>query len=152
MKFFMQSFILSAVLLTSSIPGFSSEAFARDGKRKGGGMGKILKQLDLSEDQKEQLKTIRKDNKKMGKADKGKIKELWGQMKSKFGSDASESEVRALHEQIKNLKMEKMEKRFSRIMKIRTILTVEQRKKFQSLRDERKKGKRKGRHSDFGDE
>lgn len=97
-------------------------------------MKKIMAQLNLSEEQKTQLKEMRKENKKMPKANGKSMKEAREKMKEKFASNAPESELRALHEEISKLKAEKADKRFNRLMKMRNILTLEQRAKFQELR------------------
>lgn len=120
-------------------------SMAREGKDHGG-MKEIMKQLDLTDEQKEKLKSLREENKKMEKGDKGEIKELWKQMEEKFGTSASESELRTLHDKMKSLRTQKADNRFNRLMKIRNILTVEQRKKFQELRKKDHRGGR--RHHD----
>lgn len=130
-------FVLLSLFLINPQTSFAK----KEGK---GHMKEILSQLNLSDEQKEQLKAARKENKKLGKGQKEEIKKLWQQMKDKFGTAASESEMRSLHNKLMSLKSEKREKRFNRIMKIRNILNVEQRKKFQQLRMAKRKGKKHG--------
>jgi Spy/CpxP family protein refolding chaperone len=113
-----------------------SNSYSREGK---GEMRKILQQLDLSEEQRSQLKEVRKDRPKQGQGDRQKMKELRGLMKAKFASDASEADLRNLHTQLKTMKVEKQEKRFNSLMKIRNILTLEQRVRFQELKPKRKR-------------
>ncbi|MFT6630551.1 MAG: protein CpxP [Bacteriovoracaceae bacterium] len=140
--------ILSMILLGTLIAPTAFAEGRKGGKGEGKGFSKILKQLDLSDDQKVKLKELRKAKKSAGKSDHGELKKLREEMKSKFASSASESEIRALHNKIKTMRHAKGDERFSRVMEIRNILTVEQRKQFQSLQEERrgKKGKKKRDH------
>jgi Spy/CpxP family protein refolding chaperone len=127
--------ILSMILLGTLIAPatYANEKGEEMGKRKGGGFGKILKQLNLTDDQKAKLKEFRKANKGNGKIDHSELKKLREEMKSKFATSATESEIRGIQEKIKKLRHSKGDMRFSRVMGIRNILTVEQRKKFQEL-------------------
>ncbi len=117
------------------------------GKGKGGGEGKemarALKQLNLSEEQKKKLKEMRKANKEKKFESQGELKKLREEMKTKFASDAPESELKAIHAKIKSLRDQKAEARFQKMLTIRSVLTVEQRKKFQELQMGKRKGKKR---------
>jgi Spy/CpxP family protein refolding chaperone len=129
--------ILTAVLCLPTL----SMAKPKDGK--GGGFEKALKQLELSDAQKKQLKEMRAAHKE-NKFSQGKeLKKLREQMKTQFVSDAPEAELKAIHTKIKSLRDLKAETRFSKLLAIRKILTVEQRKKFQELQMKPKKAKRR---------
>lgn len=134
------------LVLLLSTAGLQSFAERSGGE---GRMGmKMLKELNLTDDQKEKIKAIRQKH----KGDKGerehygkKIKELKKQMKEKLGSSASSDEIKALRSEIKALKEKKKARRakkFDKMLEIREVLTVEQRKKFQELRQQRKKKRR----------
>ncbi|NQY99683.1 MAG: Spy/CpxP family protein refolding chaperone [Bdellovibrionales bacterium] len=108
-------------------------AYAQPGGKKGV-MRKVLKELNLSDEQKSSLKEMRKAN-------KGQMKELRQQkkaarleLKEAMGSDASESKLRALHTKLQELRKETATKRFENLLKIRKVLTPKQRKKFVELR------------------
>ncbi len=133
--------IMTIILFTTFITPF---AFAGKGMGKGGFM-KILKQLELTDEQKSKLKEIRKAHKEDKGSGKEEIIKLRESMKEKFVSNASEAELRTIHNQMKSFRSERNEKRFSKLMKIRNVLTPEQRKKFQELRMENRgnRGNRK---------
>lgn len=144
----MKSFAVLFLAVAFMAPNVWAESKEKGSRGEGrGGFGKILKQLELTDDQKEALKASRKAHKAENKDSKTnsreELKGLRNELKAKFASDASESELRSLHTKIKTLRSAKAEKRFGKMMNIRKILTVEQRKKFQELQGQRKGSKRK---------
>lgn len=143
--------LIIITLLSSLIVGQAYAFGGGKGGGKKGGFGKILKQLDLTEEQEAKLKTLRKAKKEDRGKNKGEMKELHEKMKAAFINGKNDSEVQALHTQIKAMKMEKMDKRFQHMMDIRSVLTPDQRKKFFELQHSmrgHKKGKRKGKDKD----
>ena len=94
------------------------------------GLMKKIKELDLSEEQKEKLKAI-KERKKASRAEKKanrqKIKAMKEQLQAEFKGTKSSSELRALHKEIKTLHTRLQEERFNTILEIREILTPDQR-------------------------
>lgn len=138
-KLMISSFLM--LLLTSHAYAFGG------GKQKGQhgerGFAKILKQLDLSDDQKQKLKEFRKEKKEDRKSHKGDMKAMHEKMKQAFISGKSEAELKTLHNEIKAQKIEKMDKRFEHMMKIRSVLTQEQRAKFFELQHSMR-GKHRG--------
>lgn len=107
------------------------------------GMMKVLQQLDLTAEQKEKLKELRKNRKDggHGKENVEEVRKLRQELKEKFASNASDSELRKINDKMKSLRSSKTDLRFERMMEVRAILTVEQRKKFQDLMEG--KGRRK---------
>ncbi len=130
--------LMTVVLL---VVGTASLAEA---KRRGGDFkDKIFKQLDLTEEQTkklDELKTNQKDNMKQLRENK---KSISTKFKEALASDASESELRDLHNQKMTLKKQIADARFEKMIAVRKILTPEQRTKFQDLMKEHR-GKRKG--------
>jgi len=109
----------------------SSESYSQmqDEKRKNGVMKKV-KELDLSEEQKKQLKAIKekkKARKETKKANRNKIKDLRLQLQAGFKSSKSSSELRSIHKQIKAIHTQLQEERFETLLEIREVLTPEQR-------------------------
>ena len=133
------SSIFSKSLIAICILSLSTSSFAQ-GKKRGGGKrkGKILKQLDLTSEQKDQFKKFRQENKTNRKAKREQIKSLRAEMKKSFQSDASESSLRTLHAKLKGLRSQMADSRFNKMLKIRSVLTPEQRTKFYQLRAEKK--------------
>jgi Spy/CpxP family protein refolding chaperone len=132
----------SKSLMAIFILTLSTSSFA-EGKRRGGAkrVGKILKQLELTQEQKEQFKKFRQETKTNRKSKREEIKSLRAEMKKSFQSDASESSLRSLHEKLKNLRSQMADFRFNKMIKIRSILTTEQRAKFNQLRAEQKQSR-----------
>lgn len=114
-------------------------------KGKGKGFGKIFKELGLSDEQKEKIKSFRLEGKKSKanhKESKEKIKALREKMKASFASSASESELKALHTELTGLRSQQNNERFEKMLKIRSVLTPEQRVKFQELKGNKREGKK----------
>ena len=137
----MKIFMMTMVLVGMTASG----AYAFGGKKEKGGNGefrKILKQLDLSDEQKEKLKSMREESKDKSKPNKGEMKELHTKLQAAFTSNASDSELITLHTQIKELRMKHMDRKFNRMIGIRSVLNETQRKKFFELHQQMRKGKR----------
>ncbi len=133
---FKKSLVLVSILLGFSL--YSHASLAKPGK---GHFKKMFKELDLTPEQQEKMKELRK-NKPNQKANFKEMKELKKQFKEALGSDASESELKKLHSQIQEKKAAMAKQGFEQMLKIRAILTPEQRKKFKDMRHEGGKGKR----------
>ncbi len=113
--------------------------FAKGGK---GHHKEIFKQLGLSKEQKQQLDDMRKNKGADHKELKKKKKELRKSMNEAMMSDASETDLRSLHNQISSLQTQIKTKRFEKMLKIRKILTPEQRKTFFEMKRKMRKHKR----------
>lgn len=116
-------------------------SWAKKGPRDGG-FRKILKELNLTQEQKDKLKTMRKANKVDHKKVRAEMKANREKMKAAFTSDASADELKKLHETIKKFKMDKMDQRFNKMLEIRSVLTKEQRVKFQELQEKNQSNRR----------
>ncbi len=95
----------------------------------------ILKKVNLTQEQKEKLKSLKE-------VDDGKIvllrsKKLDHKLKLEqaLGGTASKDDLRKLHRQLKEIDAEYDRARFEQILNIRELLTVEQRAKFKELKD-----------------
>ncbi len=133
-----------AVLLTLLLNFvLTNPIFANENKREKRGMGMMgmLEGLDLTKEQKQKLKEIRKES--TGSNNRDKIKAMREELEKKFGSDAKNSELEALNAKIADAQSQQHKEMFAKLLKIRSILTVEQRKKFQEIQNSRKKKMRK---------
>lgn len=130
-------FLVGLLFSTFSI----SDTYAKRGGGKG--MGKILKQLDLSDEQKEKLKAHRETN-QGNKELRKQVKELREKMKASFDSNASDTELRRVHSELKSIRSQIADKRFEKMLFIRSILTTDQWRKLQAMKEQRKGKRNKG--------
>ena len=117
--------------------GFSQSGFAK-GHRGHKLRAEAMKQLDLSEDQKVALEKLKANKGSLGKELRAKKKALRKQMHEAMASDASDSDLRKLHEQKLSLKTQMANNRFEKMLAVRKILTPEQRVKFHKFISERR--------------
>ena len=101
----------------------------------------MIEQLDLTEDQKSQLKEIRQSLKGTRREQRSTLKNKRDILENLLRDDAPESEIRKAHNELQTIKQALMLQRFEKMMSIRAILNAEQRQKFHELRP-----RRKGRH------
>ncbi len=116
-----------------------SPAFAKRGEGKKGDMQKIFKQLDLSKEQKKELKDVRKSRKDKMKALGKKKKEARKAFKKAMHSNDSDSSLKSLHTKMLDAHTTFKEYKFETMLKTRALLNGSQRKKFSEL-----KGKMRG--------
>lgn len=117
----------------------SKSALANCGMREHHEGPKWVKELNLSEQQKESLKTIKEKYHPQIKSIKYKIKAKKELMNSSLQSNASEVEIKKIFADLESLKAEKSKLRFEQTLKIRSILDSEQRKRFKSFDRHHKK-------------
>lgn len=134
-------------LLTLILPLFlfSSEGWAK------GGHHKIFKELNLSQDQKDQLKEIKKAGKEKVRALRESKKALREKLKQAMNSNTSDSDLRKIHADLQKAEAEMKNLKFEKILSIRAILNEEQRAKFNKLKSEKMelhKNRWKKHHSD----
>ncbi len=130
------TFLLSALLFIPSA----------DARGRGRGMGpddagpgpRMLDLLDLSSEQKDQLKAIRRANRDNRNQIQDRIEDARDHLQNLMQSDASEDELRAAHKKVQEAMQAAGNDRFEQMLKIRAILTPEQRKELGTYRDGRK--------------
>ena len=125
-------------LMTLLVLGFALPAQARGGKFK----EQMMKELDLSEQQAQQLQELKKSNKPEMKSLRGEMKAIREKMQDAMAKDASESELRSLHNQKFEIRKKLSTARFEKMLAIRKILTPDQRVKFQQMMKEKRKKRR----------
>jgi len=133
----MKNLLAVALLVTFVAPA----SFAKGGGHKA--HKKIFKKLDLTDEQKKSLETMRKEQGDSMKALRQKKKTLRESMDSALIGDASEAKLRGIHSELTTLQTQIKTKRFEKMLKIRNILSPEQRKTFFEMKKKMKKGKRR---------
>jgi len=128
----MNRLLLSCLIAASFFSHSSAYAQEHEG---GEGMRGIMKELNLSEDQKHKLKELR-ENKPQRNNLKDERKEFFSLI---FSDSESESSLRAKFEDLQKQKAENAKLRFEQMLKMRAILTSEQRAKFKTLIGEKMK-------------
>jgi Spy/CpxP family protein refolding chaperone len=111
-------------------------------------MLEVFKQLDLSPEQKEQLKAHRKDHRGQGKEFRENMKAKKEAIRNELQKEELNMEnVYTIHKELKDLLVQKADHRLEGILEVRKILTAEQFRKFCELRKEMHP--MKGRKKDF---
>jgi len=130
-----------ALTVAFSVPGWADHQEGH-GSGESGGMG-MMKQLNLTPEQKEKFKAIRKSGRETGKSLVEKKKALRQKFQTALKSGASDGELRSIHQEIMAARTAAGNHRFEQLLKKRGILTDEQKKKFGELRGGRKGRKRR---------
>jgi len=129
----MKNYKMMFVLATLPFLAFSfdAEARGRGGKmNREGGPAEMMKELNLSAEQREKLVEIRKANRAKMETLRDKMNDFHKKMEEALQSNASADEARKLHKEYRPLRQEMEDQRFEQILKVREILTPDQRKKF----------------------
>ena len=116
------------------------------GMGKGHGHGEfrhILQQLDLSDDQKAQLKKARQDVGTQMKNLRSQMKDLRKQMFDAMKTNADDAKLTSYHNQIKEVHSKLADMRFQKMIAVRKILNDSQRAKYFELMSQRR-GHHKG--------
>lgn len=132
------------------LAGFQAEA-KKDARHGEKGMARIIKQLDLTDEQKLELKKIKQQDKAESKALAEKLKASRKATKEALNENSSEETLRAKHKEHQKLRNQMDDLRFEKMMSIQKILTPEQKKKFHELMKE-KKGRKGKKRAEFRDE
>ena len=82
---------------------------------------KIFKQLDLTKDQRKQLKTMRESRKGVMKGLRSTKKEKREKMLMAMKGDTPEAELRAMHKEMSELHGKMKDQRFEKMLSIRKI-------------------------------
>ncbi len=156
--------LLLLILATAVIPlTYSSPAMAdsedrmeegeeneRRGKRRRGRRGDhSMKHLNLTEEQREKIKTIRQSHREKIKAARERMKNARTAFKEAMKNGASNSALNSKHEEKLSSRSDFARARFAKVLAVRAVLTPEQRKKFKGMRGERKE-RRKGKRGKRG--
>jgi len=138
--------IIVSCLLIVLLPAFTFAFPAGEGGqpgKRGHKFMRMLKQLDLSVEQKQQIKGVFEEQKDTMKESREALREARQAFAEVMRSGtASESEVRARHQAMSDLGGEVAVKRYSMQKEIRSILTETQRAELDALKAERAEKRR----------
>ena len=126
-------------LVAVAVTGLSAPAFAQGHHGDRGELRQVFAQLDLNPSQKESLAQLHKAN----KAREHELHQAAHEAREAFekaqASNASDSELRAAHENMVKQRDAVANLRFEGLLQVRKILTPEQNKKFAELRSQQRR-------------
>jgi Spy/CpxP family protein refolding chaperone len=99
---------------------------------------KWLSSLNLTGEQKEEIKTIKQQAQEDRDNLEPELKAAKEKMRSLFDGNATIDELRVQHQQLESLEQQARNQRFETMLQIREVLTPEQRTKLAELRQEHK--------------
>jgi Spy/CpxP family protein refolding chaperone len=146
---------MNRILLTALFFSLLSAPSFAKGKREGKGESaqKMKAELNLTDEQLEKIKEIRKSSKGNHKEMKEQMKAARKDMKESLGNPkVSATELQAKFNKLESLKTEMSRKRFETMLSIRSQLNETQIAKFHELRQGHKKGRGRGMKEDSDDE
>ncbi|PLS68939.1 MAG: hypothetical protein CV045_05025 [Cyanobacteria bacterium M5B4] len=104
--------------------------------------GRLISELNLSEQQQQQLEAIRQQFRPEVEKLKNKLDQLRQDMRQLNSSNASDQQLRAKFQEIQAVKNDLEELRFEQKLAMRQVLTPEQRVKMANLREGRPRANR----------
>lgn len=148
--------LISTIMLASFLGLPQAQAQGPGGP--GMGMGpdddgppmRMLERLNLSDDQRSQIQTLRETNQSEMKAGREAIRAAHAELRTLMQGEASESDLRTAHAKVQDLMQKQGNERFEQMLKIRAILTPEQRKELGAFRGDRGRGRKDGRGQSRG--
>ena len=117
---------------------FTPNLYAKKGHHKNI-QRKIFKQLDLSKDQRIELKQIRKSKKGLMQSLREEKRNLKKKMSQAMRNNAQEPRLRRIHKNLMNIQNKIKNSRFETMLAIRGVLTAEQRETYFELKKKMKK-------------
>jgi periplasmic protein CpxP/Spy len=149
--FVMTQSVMHTAALAQSTPATGDQNAPASGDRGRKGWGnkgwgdKWQEQLNLSTDQKAQIKQIRDQERSASEGLRQQMKAAAEKQKSLMTGNATDDQLRQQHREIQALRQQVSERRFDTMLKIRQVLTPEQRVKAAQLMQERRgHGRRHG--------
>lgn len=131
-----------------------SSAHARPGGGHHGGpkLHKLMKQLELTQEQKEKIKADREKRKPEMKAARERAKAAREKLREAFKQNLPAEQLRALKTEAQAAQAAIADARFEGMLAIREVLTPEQRAKFNQWQEKRQGKAFPGRDDDDGDD
>ncbi|MBE9202559.1 Spy/CpxP family protein refolding chaperone [Synechocystis salina LEGE 06099] len=105
---------------------------------KRGGQGQWMQSLNLTDSQKQQLEAIRQKYQGQMQSLSEQLRTSQNELRTLMAGNGSDSQIRAKHSQVANLRQQLGELRFNSMLESRQVLTPEQRQKFSELMQERR--------------
>jgi periplasmic protein CpxP/Spy len=126
--------ILHTAAIAQSTPAAGDQGKPERGDRGKGGWGdKWQEQLNLSADQKAQIKQIRDQEKSASQSLRQQMRTAFEKQQSLMTGNASDDQLRQQHREAQALRQQAEDRRFDTMLKIRQVLTPEQRTKAAQL-------------------
>jgi periplasmic protein CpxP/Spy len=104
---------------------------------RGGGMKKMLEQLNLTPEQSQQIETIETESRTKNDTLHQEKQAIHEEMRSLLGSDASVEQLREQHQKIQAIHQQLDDNRFETMLQVREVLTPEQRNQMAELMAEK---------------
>ncbi len=105
-----------------------------------GEITKVYEKLNLSPEQKQQMKVLREEMKKAVEKNKEAVGVAQAKFDETLDEDASDEVIRTAHLELAKQRNELETQQLEHMLKVRALLTPEQRKTFSSLRPRGKNG------------
>lgn len=136
------------ILLLTAAPllFIANNAQAYRGEHKGPGIEKLVKELNLSDDQKQKLQAVRSKKQEKVKGIRKQMREKRESFRDSMLKNESESTLRTKHNEIQTIRRTLADLKFDTMMETMKILTAEQKKKFIEMRGKMRKGRKGMRH------
>ena len=99
---------------------------------------RLMESLNLNDQQKQDLNAIRQKYQGKMEAIVSQLRTRQDELRTLMGSNASDSEIRAKHKQVADLRQQLGELRFDSMLESRKVLTPDQRKQFAQSMGERR--------------
>lgn len=108
----------------------------RMGKRGKFGQGRVLEELNLSEQQQQQLEAIKQKYQGQFQPLRENMRTLRQELQTMMTGTASNNQIRAKHQQLAASRQQMENLRFESMLEMREVLTPEQRSKFGQLMEQ----------------
>jgi Spy/CpxP family protein refolding chaperone len=144
MKLRYRQYIAATMVLALSIGlpvtyTFIQPALAQD---IGEAPGKVLQQLNLSNDQIQQIKAIRSRNNLEIRSSRQRLRQLQDEMQSLMSGTSSSEQIRAKFNELQSARQQASKLQFEQMLAMREVLTPQQRSQLAQLVKQRKDNRR----------
>jgi periplasmic protein CpxP/Spy len=144
---------LFLTIATTTLPAHADLSLSQNNNRSSegeikiptGGVGNLVKELNLSPDQIQRLQQVRKNSQGKTKERRQALRSARQELNRLLQSNASADLVRQKRQQVQTLQREIADANFENTLAIREILTPEQRVKWQQLIQQRRQNRSNGR-------
>ena len=126
----------SAVLLSET--EIVAQRVIRQGERRGDKAEKLIEQLDLSDEQVQQLNTIRQKYASQLQPLRERIRATAEELRTMMQGEASDTALRMKHKEMASLRQKMGDLRFESMIEMRKVLTPQQRQEFAQLMQQRR--------------
>ncbi len=140
---------LTALLLCGSlssllaiVPPTVAQSENAPGDYRGRGMGGNLDALNLTPEQRQQLQAVRQQYQSRIEQTRNQLRTAKEELRQMMSGTASEEQIRAKHQQVRELENQLASLRFESMLAMRSILTPQQRQSLATQMQQRRPGNR----------